>query len=319
MAAIISIIIPIYNASKHLERCLKSVLNQTFIDFELILVNDGSIDNSLQICKNFQRHDNRVKIIDQDNQGVSEARNIGFENSKGEYILHVDADDWLEPTMLQELYHKASLLDADIVECGIYVDSPAGLQNTFLFPYYQEVGQKLLRIHMGYSAVWNKLVKRNLYSDFDIKGEKGITMWEDNLVTMKLRYHSKNTICLQKPLYHYWVGEGNSMCDSLRLRFPTSEIKVAAILSEYFSNLPDHNKLSKRCIANLRVLAKESIWKNNEWGGVAKWKEVLPISTYQIWLSQLSLSKKTFFSLINILPVNITGIMIKFIKAIIKR
>lgn len=310
----ISVIIPIYNASKYLRRCLTSVVNQTFEDFELILVNDGSIDNSLQICEEFRKEDKRVFIIDQSNKGVSESRQVGFNLSKGDYIINIDADDWMEPNMLFELYTVAEAHDADIIECGVYIDSADGHTSIFKHPYSQEVGQKILRIHMGYSALWNKLIKRKLYTDYDIKGVRGITMWEDNLITMKIRYHSKNTICLDKPLYHYWVGEGVSMCDSLRSEFPSSEIRVAEMLSDYFGNLSPHDKLVKRCIANIRVLAKENIWKHDDWGGVKEWKLILPISNIQIWLSQINVTKKIFFSLLNILPPRISNNLIKLIS-----
>ncbi|MBD5274655.1 MAG: glycosyltransferase family 2 protein [Bacteroides sp.] len=305
----ISIIIPVYNASKYITRCLDSIINQTFTDYELIIVNDGSTDLSLQICNQYKNKDNRIIIINQENQGSSVARNNGLNLSQGEYILNVDSDDWLEPTMLEELYKEASISGADIVQCGFFEESLEGIKNIFLHPYTQEVGQKLLKIHMGYSALWNKLIKKKLYSDYKISGIPGITMWEDNVVTMKLRYHSKCTICLQRPLYHYWIGQGNSMCDILKTKFPISEIKVADLLTQYFTDIKYNNSLSIRCTANLRLLAKFQIWRHPEWGGVKKWKETLPISTKQIWFTQLCFKKKLFFSILNIIPSAIGNIL----------
>ena len=103
----VSIIVPIYNAEKKLRRCVESILSQTFSDFELILVNDGSIDNSLKICEKYALNDKRIKIISQENKGIVSARKKGIENSTGEYIIFVDSDDWIDLKMVDKLYNKA--------------------------------------------------------------------------------------------------------------------------------------------------------------------------------------------------------------------
>ena len=114
----ISIIVPIYNAELYLNRCIESILNQTFKDFELILVNDGSIDNSLNICNSYAKIDSRIKVIDKNNEGPGFSRNAGLKIAKGEYIGFVDSDDYISPLMYESMYKSAVKHQADIVQCG---------------------------------------------------------------------------------------------------------------------------------------------------------------------------------------------------------
>lgn len=116
----ISVIIPVYNTAKFLSTCIKSVINQTFEDIEIILVNDASTDNSIHICNTFKEKDNRIVLIDkQQNEGVEKARYDGILAAKGEYICFVDSDDWLEKDALKRLYNKAIETDVDYIEIGM--------------------------------------------------------------------------------------------------------------------------------------------------------------------------------------------------------
>ena len=115
----ISVIVPIYNVENYLTKCLDSLITQSFSNIEIICVNDGSTDNSLQIIKNYKEKDSRIKIISQVNNGVSSARNIGINAACGQYIFFVDPDDWIDNNTLYVLYHKAKKNNAEIVECDI--------------------------------------------------------------------------------------------------------------------------------------------------------------------------------------------------------
>lgn len=113
----ISIIVPIYNAEEHLDKCVKSILMQTEKNLELILVDDGSDDNSLKICKEYEKRDARVRVIHQDNAGVSAARNQGIDIAEGEYIGFVDSDDWIDANMYERLLEEARKTNAEVVMC----------------------------------------------------------------------------------------------------------------------------------------------------------------------------------------------------------
>ena len=113
----ISVIVPIYNVEKYLEKCIESILAQTYTDYELILVNDGSTDGCYEICQKFSKRDVRIKLINKPNGGLSSARNVGIDNSKGDYITFVDSDDYISKYMLQELYRGLCENEADIAMC----------------------------------------------------------------------------------------------------------------------------------------------------------------------------------------------------------
>jgi len=114
----ISIIVPIYNSEKYLKRCIESILKQTYTNIELILINDGSEDKSLEICEEYKKNDERIIIVNKENEGVSVARNIGIEKATGELISFVDADDYLEATFLQELLDIMEKYNVNYVACG---------------------------------------------------------------------------------------------------------------------------------------------------------------------------------------------------------
>lgn len=117
----ISIVVPVYNVEPYLKRCLDSIQNQTFKNWECILIDDGSKDNSGKICDEYMNKDKRFKVIHQDNKGVSSARNAGLDSAKGKYIGFVDSDDWIEPNMYEYLYNSAIAMKSDCVICG-FVD-----------------------------------------------------------------------------------------------------------------------------------------------------------------------------------------------------
>ena len=119
MNCTISIIVPVYNAEKYLHRCVDSILAQTFTDFELLLINDGSKDNSGKICDEYAAKDPRVRVFHKENGGVSSARNMGLDNAKGEWVTFVDSDDWLVHNIYEKMLHKLVEENADLCLCDI--------------------------------------------------------------------------------------------------------------------------------------------------------------------------------------------------------
>src|SRR5699024_1141358 len=111
----VSIIVPIYNSENYLKYCLETIVNQTYNNLEILLINDGSLDNSLDICKEFEQKDNRIKLFNIPNSGVSVARNIGIDNATGEFITFVDSDDWMELNAIEFGVDKAKKTNADVI------------------------------------------------------------------------------------------------------------------------------------------------------------------------------------------------------------
>jgi len=206
----ISVILPIYNAANSLSRMIESILAQSFSDFELLLINDGSTDNSNIICDEYAVKDNRIHVFHKLNAGVSAARQTGLDMAKGEYIIHADADDWVEPTMLEELYNKAIEEKADVVICDFYTNNgdtekyvkqqPDALDHiSVLHGLFQQL----------HGSCWNKLVKRACYNKHGIKFTKGINHCEDLLTWIQLYQHPIKTIYLPQAFYHYVMNENS--------------------------------------------------------------------------------------------------------------
>lgn len=200
----ISIIVPVYNAEDTIRNCLDSILAQTLFDFEVILIDDGSPDYCGRICDEYAKKDIRFKVIHKSNEGVSAARQVGIDNAKGEYTIHIDPDDWVEPSMLEKLYAKAKETDADIVICDFYENilskqiyhkqRPSSLDhNTVLCELFQQL----------HGSCCNKLIKRACYNMFDVRFPVGIYYCEDLYVVSSILRNNVKVAYLPQAFYHY--------------------------------------------------------------------------------------------------------------------
>lgn len=202
----ISVIVPVYKAENYLHRCVDSLLAQTFTDFEIILVDDGSPDRSGEICDEYAGKDKRVRVIHQENGGVSAARQRGMDNARGEYTIHADPDDWVDPPMLEELYRKAKEEDADMVICDFYM-------NTRRNQSYVSQGEadnksskeifSLLLLQQLHGSCWNKLIRKSCYDKYNVKFPKEIIRWEDLFVVCNLLYSGIRVSYVPAAFYHY--------------------------------------------------------------------------------------------------------------------
>ena len=205
MCPLISVIVPIYNAENYLHRCLDSILAQTFTDFELILVNDGSTDCSGKICDEYALKDNRIKVIHKSNGGVASARQMGVDNTLGNYTIHADPDDWVEPTMLEELYKKAIEKDADMVICDFYVQTcnTCITRTQRISEESSEATLLALLSHKLHGSLWNKLIRLECYKKFNIRFVEGLNFCEDYLVCIKMLKNDIKVAYLNKAFYYY--------------------------------------------------------------------------------------------------------------------
>ena len=210
----ISVIVPVYKTEKYLHRCVDSILAQTYTDFELLLIDDGSPDNSGAICDEYAAKDNRIRVFHKDNGGVSSARNIGIQQSKGEYTIHVDSDDWVEPHMLEELYRKAKSEDADMVICDCFVGDT--YQETLMKQEpsslnHEKVLEELFQHLEGYCV--NKFVRRSCYIKYNIVFLEDLSWMEDLHFNASLLKNPIKVSYLPMAFYHYISGVNeNSIC-----------------------------------------------------------------------------------------------------------
>ena len=201
---LISIIVPVYKVEAYIRRCVDSILEQTYQNLEIILVDDGSPDNSGQICDEYAKADSRVRVIHKSNGGLSDARNAGIQIAKGEYLGFIDSDDYIEPNMFELLLHDALEHDADIAICGYYdVYEKAR-------PHYQYLEQEVMNAEEALKTclmttktgvmACNKLYKRFLFDK--VAYPKGKTT-EDAFVIADLMEQCKTVSLNTKPLYYY--------------------------------------------------------------------------------------------------------------------
>ena len=202
----ISVIVPVYNAERYLHRCIDSILAQTFTDFEVLLIDDGSKDKSGEICDEYAKKDIRVKVFHKENGGVSSARQYGVDHAAGEFSIHIDPDDWINKEMLLEMYNKAISDNTDFVIADFFRDTISE-KNVYDRQTIQELeSQSILRQILRYSiygCLWNKLVRTNLYSKYKTHFIEGINYGEDVLLLCQVLQHSFRISKINKAFYHY--------------------------------------------------------------------------------------------------------------------
>lgn len=202
----ISVIIPAYNAEKTLMRCLDSVLRQTFEDFEVIVIDDGSTDGTSALCNAYSNKDTRIKVIRQTNQGANVSRSIGLKRSQGKYVLQIDADDWLEPNMLERMHAEAIANDADMVICDFAEHLSDKVIEYKQCPPQSLSSDVILRGIINGSVkgvVWNKLIRRSLFAQYNVVFPSNIIWLEDVYVNAQLLLHPLKISYVSQPLYHY--------------------------------------------------------------------------------------------------------------------
>lgn len=228
----VSIVIPVYNVEKYLERCLESLISQTLQDIEIIVVNDGSTDKSLTIINNFIERDSRIKVIDKENTGVSHSRNIAINAAQGEYLAFVDSDDWIDNDMLEHMYKQAKEEDLDIVMCTYMrefvthskektFNSPEvevykkedilNLHRKLIGPINDELGNPESLDSLG--TVWGKLYRLDPIKNNNVTFEdlKIIGSNEDSLFNIHAFKYINKAAFINKPFYHYWKGNSKSI------------------------------------------------------------------------------------------------------------
>lgn len=224
---LVSVVVPIYKAKDTLYRCLESLKMQTFMDFEVLMVDDGSPDQCGKMIDEYAAKDYRFKAFHKENGGVSSARQFGIDHACGEYTIHADPDDWVEPTMLEELYKKAKEDDADMVICDFYV-------NTYEGQYY--LSQKPSSLHHGivlkelfehlHGSCCNKLIKLSCYTKWSIKFPLCLSRCEDQYVIASLLLKDIKVSYLPAAFYHYFRNNDYSLS-----RFYSAETHSQDILS----------------------------------------------------------------------------------------
>ncbi|WP_226667503.1 glycosyltransferase family 2 protein [Metabacillus litoralis] len=212
----VSLIIAAYNIEDYIEKCIDSLTNQTFYETEIIIVNDGSTDNTLKIVENLSKIDSRIKIINKKNEGAIEARESGFKVARGEYVLFIDGDDWLDRNAISILYNKAKEDNFDIVCYKFYKAYDNGeivRQNQSYYQYQDEtmVDNKIflrwVMTNVIPPSMWSKFIKKSFITDNNIPFPRKIAIAEDLAFMCTLGIHSPKVYTLNEHLYFYYQRE----------------------------------------------------------------------------------------------------------------
>ena len=220
---LVSIIVPVYNAELYLKRCIESILTQTYQNIELILVNDGSIDGSLDICRQFAEKDVRVIVIDKPNSGVSDSRNCGMAKAKGKYLQFADSDDWLVPDATELLVQRAEQSKCEFVITPFYrVIERILLVNGHI----KEDGKYTIEAfalemmkapaNFYYGVMWNKLYRRDIVKNNNLQCDPAVNWCEDFIFNLQYLCHVQNVYVLQEPIYFYLKRRNSLVSTELR-------------------------------------------------------------------------------------------------------
>lgn len=252
MFPVISIIVPVYKAEKYLSMCIDSILNQTFRDFELILIDDGSPDNSGKICDEYELKDNRIRVIHQCNSGVAIARNKGIQVAKGEWIAFVDADDWIEPETYDIALKTALEKKADLVQWGISIDLGSLQIKTkkYMMGYFSpETDATYLE-----PSMWHKLISKKIICDNNIRFPEKITLSEDRYFAFLCYMYSSKNFALDNVFYHYrMISE--SATHNITEKNIDDEIYVVEQLENISMKLEKKN-IWERVLIEQKIVAK---------------------------------------------------------------
>lgn len=275
----VSVIVPVYNVEKYIERCARSLFEQTLDDIEYIFVNDASSDASMQVLRNvleyYPHRKDRVLLIDQSiNSGPSVTRNLGLKKASGDYVIFCDSDDYLDLNAYESLYAKALEHNADIVACGIEVVTHNGVDSwQLLFGQDELQWTDLLndftKIEGGiYSSMCNKLIKRDLLMQNEIFFDENTAMWEDLYTTIRARYFAKTMYVIDIPFYHYCLHQGSIIHSDIDARVK-SQVKVAKLVEGFLLGRNDSCNYDGM-IAYIKILSKESVAETDpdQWSAI---------------------------------------------------
>lgn len=212
----ISVIVPVYNVEQYLCQCIDSILSQSYRNFELLLINDGSKDNSGKICDEYAERDDRIRVFHAENGGVSKARNLGLDYAKGDYVCFVDSDDWIDKDVFSCV--ESNMKNADIVQFGFRKINGSIIEDSNVPKNILELSTlDYCYLHLYHPAVCGYIVKLDIINNNKIAFPVGIKYGEDQALILKTLMCSSKIIVLDRHFYNYRIREGSAMNTSLSL------------------------------------------------------------------------------------------------------
>lgn len=321
----VSVIIPVYNVEKYIERCVRSLFEQTLEEIEYIFVDDCTPDCSMEILERiigeYPERSKQIRIIrHKENRGLASARNSGLRIAQGEYIIHCDSDDWVETDMYERLYQRAVDEQADITGCDFYEEYKG--KRFYNRQIFHEEGKECIQrsfrgeLHCG---VWNKLIKRDLYTRTGIFFPDKVDMWEDVVTINRLYYFAGKITWLPQAFYHYVRYNINSYTQALNEKSCENLISAIEILTDFF--VQRHTDEFDHSLNYLRLSVKRNLLLNSHGVQQKIWNQLYPEANACImsfkcmpWYWRIAL----FFAAHGLLPVfNLLAYIGRWSKSII--
>ena len=274
----ISVIVPIYNVEHYLSRCIDSIINQSFYNMEIILVDDGSTDGSSSLCDYYAERDGRIRVIHQQNYGLVLARKVGIQNAVGKYVGFVDADDWIEPDFYEILYNALEKSQADFAHVGFIQENPEGesicrITSGFTAGVYQtenhkeEYTEKILLQSEITPSIWSKLFRSRIIREAYFKVPDEQQLGEDLLCLLHCIWIAKTFQILQVQRYHYMIRDG-SLSHGNTDKSVNERMLLTKYLIELFNqySITDMNRMERIAgFFNIAALNAQNSFSLNDW------------------------------------------------------
>lgn len=311
----VSIIVPVYNAEKYIERCIKSLIGQTYKNIEIILINDGSEDKSLNILRNFENIDKRITLINQENSGPSKARNLGIKKSTGDYIAFIDADDYVELNYIEKMIKQSNCFKSDMIVCNYKEVRKEGEIPSNIFTFINNgeaydcdincIGEVLCG--RG-GLVWGKLLKSSIIKENKIRFDENISMCEDLLFTLEFIKNTKVVSKIDDYLYIHNKYNDESITAKYNKELFNEQIKVQRKLEQFVYG----NNFNNSYIENLLYERLKGIM----WFSI--YKEIINNDDFKFKLNNINQIIKNEMVVANIDKFNRNGCIDKAIMKSIK-
>lgn len=258
----VSVIVPVYNAEKAIRKCIESVLNQDYDDFELILVDDGSKDNSPAILDEYAAKDERIKVVHKPNSGVSATRNLALSMAQGTYIRFMDADDWMADDSLRIMVREMEEKPCDLIAAGFYrvVGDRVAFKSSIdddrvltLQQYAEYMMDNPADYYFG--VLWNKLYRRDLIEKWNVRMDESLSFCEDFIFNLEYLLHVRTVRALNVPVYYYVKTEGSLVAQNLNpAKIVEMKLSVFTYYSRFFKNILDEKEYRAQRISIARFL-----------------------------------------------------------------
>ena len=279
-APMISIIVPIYNVEKYLKCCLDSVLAQTFQAWEAVLVDDGSKDACGKICDDYAAMDSRFRVIHKENGGLTSARNAGLSVAQGDWIMHLDGDDWIAPDMLQQMYDRAVSTGADVV-IGDLMFSYSNREEQYFAANWDD--NKTASMNRYITSVWtclcSTMAKYSLYEEYHLRSPEGVSYCEDFHLMVRLCYYAKKVVNVHRPFYYYRQREG-SLLHNPKKKVEADEQKIYLDIIRFFKKQGVYDDYQKSMCWRMLNVTQELVLERETWD---EFRKMVPEKKHYVW------------------------------------